>query len=128
MTDRINQVGLGTLGTATVAKPVTSQGENGTFAAMLSKEMGKSEGQQVAFSKHAMERAQERGIEVTPNLMDRLNDSVEKAQSKGATNILAFDRSLAFIINVPNQRVITTMSQDEMKENIFTNIDGAVML
>ena len=33
-----------------------------------------------------------------------------------------------FIINVPNGRVITTMSQDEMKENIFTNIDGAVIL
>ena len=41
---------------------------------------------------------------------------------------LALDRSLAFIINVPNSRVITAMSQEEMKENIFTNIDGAVIL
>ena len=55
-------------------------------------------------------------------------DSVERAEAKGATNILALDQSLAFIINVPNGRVITTMSQDEMKENIFTNIDGAVIL
>lgn len=68
------------------------------------------------------------GIEVTPNLLDRLTDSVERAEAKGATNILALDQSLAFIINVPNGRVITTMSQDEMKENIFTNIDGAVIL
>ena len=50
------------------------------------------------------------------------------AQAKGATNILALDQSLAFIINVPHNRVITTLSQDEMKENIFTNIDGAVIL
>ena len=65
---------------------------------------------------------------MTPTLMDKLNDSVEKAEAKGATNILALDRSLAFIINVPNHKVITLMRQDEMKENVFTNIDGAVIL
>ena len=71
---------------------------------------------------------EERGIEVTPTLLDRLADSVERAQAKGAVNILALDRNQAFIINVPTARVITTMDQDEMKENIFTNIDGAVIL
>ncbi len=60
--------------------------------------------------------------------MERLSNSVEKAQEKGATNILAFDDSRAFIINIPYGRVITTMSQEEMRENIFTNIDGAVLL
>lgn len=95
------------------------------FAAAFQKELDRA---QVAFSKHAMERAEERGIAVTPNLLERLTDSVERAQAKGATNILALDQSLAFIINVPNGRVITTMSQDEMKESIFTNIDGAVIL
>ena len=82
----------------------------------------------IAFSKHAMSRAEERGIEVTPALMGQLASSVEKAQAKGATNILAFDATRAFIINVPHGRVITTMSQEEMEENIFTNIDGAVLL
>ena len=53
---------------------------------------------------------------------------MERAQAKGAVNILALDRNQAFIINVPTARVITTMDQDEMKENIFTNIDGAVIL
>ena len=60
--------------------------------------------------------------------MDKLTDSVERAQAKGARNILAIDQSLAFIINVPNNRVVTLMRQDEMKENVFTNIDGAVLL
>ena len=100
----------------------------GGFGMALQQELARAEARQVAFSKHAMARAEERGIEVTPTLLDRLTDSVERAQAKGATNILALDRSLAFIINVPNSRVITTMSQEEMKENIFTNIDGAVIL
>lgn len=98
------------------------------FGEVLQKTLDQEQARQVAFSKHAMARAEERGIEVTSHLLDRLTNSVERAQAKGATNILALDRSLAFIINVPNNRVITTMSQEEMKENIFTNIDGAVIL
>lgn len=82
----------------------------------------------IEFSKHAMQRAEQRGIEVDDHLLTQLSDSVERAQAKGATNILAFDAQRAFIINVPYGRVITTMSQEEMKENIFTNIDGAVIL
>ena len=82
----------------------------------------------INFSKHALARAEERGIELTPDLMDRLAGSVEKAQEKGAKNILAFDSTQAFIINIQYGRVITTMSQAEMRNNIFTNIDGAVLL
>lgn len=82
----------------------------------------------IEFSKHARERVQARGLEVTTTLLDRLADSVERAQAKGAVNILALDQGQAFIINVPNNRVITAMDQTEMKENIFTNIDGAVIL
>lgn len=84
--------------------------------------------QGIAFSKHAMARAEARGIQVDDTLMSQLSDSVERAQAKGATNILAFDATRAFIVNVPHGRVITAMSQEEMKENIFTNIDGAVIL
>ena len=102
--------------------------ESGGFDELLRQKLGQEQAPTVAFSKHARERAEERGIEVTPTLLDRLTDTVEKAQAKGATNILALDRSLAFIINVPNSRVITTMRQDEMRENVFTNIDGAVIL
>jgi len=84
--------------------------------------------QTVEFSKHAIERAEERGIQVNDELIHQLSDSVEKAQTKGVTNILAFDSTRAFVINVPNYRVITAISKDEIKENVFTNIDGAVIL
>ena len=103
-------------------------GGQNAFGTMLRQQLTEKGQQTVNFSKHALERAEERGIELTPNLMERLTNSVEKAQEKGATNILAFDDSRAFIINIPYGRVITTMSQEEMRENIFTNIDGAVLL
>ena len=109
---------------------VPQRGPAGGFGAMLQQELEKQpeQGQGVEFSKHAISRAQERGIEVTPDLMDQLAGSVIRAQAKGATNILAMDAEKAFIINVPNARVITAITQEEMKQNIFTNIDGAVFL
>ncbi len=106
--------------------------EKGQFGALLRQQLEQAAApasvSPIAFSKHAINRAEERGIEVTPALMSQLAGSVERAQAKGATNILAFDSTRAFIINIPNGKVITTMSQDELKDNIFTNIDGAVHL
>ena len=105
-----------------------TQAASGGFQAALQQELERAQTKQVAFSKHALSRAEERGIEVTPSLLERLTDSVERAEAKGATNILALDQSLAFIVNVPNGRVITALSEEEMKDSIFTNIDGAVFL
>ncbi len=41
---------------------------------------------------------------------------------------MAVDAQRAFIINVPQAKVITAITQEEMKESVFTNIDGAVFL
>lgn len=115
-------------GPAETGRAQTSQ-TGGGFDAVLRQELERTQTRQVAFSKHALSRAEERGIQVTPTLLERLGDSVERAQAKGATNILALDQSLAaFIVNVPHNKVITALSQAEMKESIFTNIDGAVFL
>ncbi len=99
------------------------------FGGLLQQEMTKAvPAREVAFSKHAMSRAEERGIEITPSLMDQIRGSMVRAQAKGATNILAMDSEKAFIINVPHAKVITAITQDEMKDSVFTNIDGAVFL
>ncbi len=103
----------------------------GGFGGLLAQELRRTAAAQapeVAFSKHAIERAEQRGIEITPSLIDQLKGSMVRAQAKGATNILAMDGEKAFIINVPHGRVITAIGQDEMKESVFTNIDGAVFL
>lgn len=123
MIDRIGRI-QGVQSGISPEVPAAAKAGGDTFGAVFQRELERTQSRQVAFSKHAMARAEERGIEVTDTLLDRLTDSVERAQAKGATNILALDRSLAFIIS----RVITAMSQEEMKENIFTNIDGAVIL
>ena len=131
MMDRIRQVQQAQQlqqAAAAAAAAGRTAAEGGGFGAMLQQELEKQPEQDVQFSKHAITRAEERGIEITPSLLDQLKGSMVRAQAKGATNILAMDTEKAFIINVPHGRVITAITQDEMKDSVFTNIDGAVFL
>lgn len=104
----------------------TNTGNSVPFAELLQKEAGSP--QSVQFSKHAALRVQQRGIEMTEGLLSDLNQAVKKAQEKGAKDVAVIGASGAFIVNVPNNVVITTMSGAEMKDNIFTNIDSAVLI
>ena len=84
--------------------------------------------QEVQFSKHAKERIDQRGIEVTTTLMNDLNNAVAKAKQKGAKDVVIIGPKEVFIVNIPNNIVVTTLSGAEMKNNIFTKIDSAVIL
>lgn len=107
-----------------ITKP--QQTENSGFADALKKELDKSSG--VKFSKHAMERIQSRGVEMSPQVVESLNQAVTKAREKGCKDIAVIGQANAFIVSVQNNTVITTMNALEMRENIFTNIDSAVIL
>lgn len=102
------------------------------FGTLLREQLDKNSGidrnKAVQFSKHAQERVAQRGIEVTPELMSELSEAVRKADAKGVKDVVIFDTVNAFIVNVPNKTVVTTMSGSEMRDNVFTNIDGAVIL
>ena len=84
--------------------------------------------QELQFSKHAKERIDQRGIEMSSTLMNDYNNSVEKAKQKGAKDVVVIGPKEVFIVNVPNNIVVTTLSGAEMKNNIFTKIDSAVIL
>ena len=90
------------------------------------KTLVKSEG--LKFSKHAQKRVEQRGIELTENLMQSLNEAVDKARQKGVNDMVVIGEKGAFVVNVANNVVVTTMTQSEMKENVFTNIDGAILI
>lgn len=96
------------------------------FDSILKRELKKDQG--VQFSKHATLRVQERGIAVTENVVHDLNQAVQKAKEKGAKDVVVIGQNGAFIVNIPHNIVVTTMSKAEMQENIFTNIDSAVLM
>ncbi len=85
-------------------------------------------GSEIKFSKHATQRLDERNIVLSEDQSQRLEEGVLKASEKGITDSLVLVDDLAFIVNVPNQTVVTAMDQTKSEENIFTNIDGAVIV
>lgn len=82
---------------------------------------------EVVFSKHASERIKERNIEVSTDVTEKLNEAAEQATAKGLKNVLVMIDNQAFIISTMNNKVITAVNSQDLKENIFTNIDGAVI-
>lgn len=80
------------------------------------------------FSKHAMGRLADRNIELSSSQLERLQSAAQKAGQKGIRDSLVIMDQLAFIVNVPNQTVVTAMDSRETMDNIFTNINGAVII
>jgi len=80
------------------------------------------------FSAHAEKRLQQRNITLDEEKMAKLESAVSKAEAKGAKESLILMNNLAFVVSVPNKTVITAMDQAGMKENVFTNIDSAVIV
>jgi flagellar operon protein len=52
---------------------------------------------------------------------------VDRAEEKGARDSLVLLRDMAFIVSVSNRTVVTAMDGERLKENVFTNIDSAVI-
>lgn len=88
----------------------------------------KNSAEDIRFSKHAAQRLSSRNIELTDGQVERLKQGTAKAQQKGIRESLVIVDQLAFIVNVPNNTVVTAMNQQDTAENVFTNIDGAVIV
>lgn len=83
---------------------------------------------ELKFSKHADARLNERHINLTTEQLQRLNDGARKASEKGIGESLMIMDDLAFIVNIKNSTVVTAIDSKASEENIFTNIDGAVIV
>ena len=83
---------------------------------------------ELSFSKHAAMRTEERNIQVTGEDLNKLGEACSKAGEKGIKEALFIMNDSAFIVNTPNRTVITVVDKNDMKNNIFTNIDGAMFL
>jgi flagellar operon protein len=91
------------------------------FADVLARTSG------VTFSRHALERLQRRGIELGEQTLARLGDGVERAAGKGSRASVVLVDGTAFVVAVPNRTVVTAVDPEHMREQVFTNIDSAVI-
>jgi flagellar operon protein len=105
-----------------IKKQVQGQSD---FESILKEQVEQQQG--VKFSKHAELRLQSRNIQLSDVQKDKINQAVKKAEEKGVRDSLVLMDNMAFVVNVKNKTVITAVNSEELKSNVFTNIDGAVI-
>lgn len=86
------------------------------------------ENDELKFSKHAKERIESRKIELGIEDVNQIKKALSQAKLKGVNTALILMNDTAFIANIKNNTIITTVTKDQLKENVFTNIDGAVII
>jgi len=96
----------------------------GDFKTLL---QGALETSEVKFSGHAKDRLKNRKVELDEGKVKRLNSAVERAREKGSNESLIMLDDVALVVSVKNNTVITVMTGDTIKDNVFTNIDSAVI-
>ena len=99
-----------------------------SFEEVLKQKQEVTENSELRFSTHATMRLADRNINLSKEQSERLESGVTKAGEKGIHESLVIVDSLAFIVNIPNRTVVTAMDRNESADNIYTNIDGAVIM
>jgi flagellar operon protein len=80
------------------------------------------------FSKHANMRLSARDINLSDSQIKRVEDGVLKAKIKGVRDSLVIVDDVALVVNVQNKIVVTALNKEQNDGNVFTNIDGAVIV
>lgn len=70
----------------------------------------------------------DRNIRLSAAELTQLEEAVASARAKGSRESLVMMSRAAFVVSVRNQMVITAVDQESMKQNVFTNIDSAVIV
>jgi flagellar operon protein len=107
--------------TATHQAARTAEGQS--FNQILAQELSG-----VKFSQHAIQRLSSRNIQLDGGALARISGAVDKAAQKGARDSLILMDNLALVVSVKNRTVITAMDGANIRDNVFTNIDSAVIV
>ena len=113
------------VGPAAPQPPTVPAQDAGSFADALSGALGSDA---LKLSGHAQSRLSSRGIEMDAAAWDRVKGGVDRAAAKGARESLVLMDDVALVVSVKNRTVITAVDKGSLKENVFTNIDSAVIV
>jgi len=102
----------------------SAEADKKSFQQILAEQLN----QPIRFSQHAQQRLKSRNISLSAEAMARLSAAVAKAEQKGARDSLVLMDNLALVVSVKNRTVITAVDGENLKENVFTNIDSAVIV
>ena len=115
--------------TGSTAPAASSAPSGPSFDQVLASQFAAGAAQaKLKFSGHAQQRLASRNINLTNDDLQKIGDAVTRAAAKGARESLVLTDKAALVVSVPNRTVITAVDKSQLKENIFTNIDSAVIV
>lgn len=100
--------------------------QTNSFASTLQEALQQSD--KLIVSKHAQMRLQERGIVIDDAGWNSISERVNESKQKGVKEALVLLKDAALIVSAKNNTVITAMNRDEAKSQIFTNINGTILM
>ncbi|MDE5412961.1 TIGR02530 family flagellar biosynthesis protein [Alkalihalobacterium chitinilyticum] len=98
----------------------------GNFHDILQTEINSSNG--IKLSKHAEKRMQDRGISINQDQWTAIEHKLREAKSKGISDSLVVLNHAALVVNANNNTVITALDRTEASAQIFTNINGTILI
>lgn len=102
------------------------QGNQAGFAAQFQSVMQSNES--LAISKHAKQRLEQRGININQARWEQIGEKVMEAKRMGVKESLVLLEDVALIVSTKNNTVITAMDRNEATTQIFTNINGTILI
>ncbi|MBT1071944.1 TIGR02530 family flagellar biosynthesis protein [Pelotalea chapellei] len=96
-----------------------------SFATVLDQKLPS---QGIKFSQHAQDRLKARNISLSASDIANLEGAVNSVAQKGGKESLVMMGDAALVVSIKNRTVVTAMDKSQMKGNIFTNIDSAVVI
>lgn len=84
--------------------------------------------EELKISKHASERINERNIAISDSEWQEITERVFEARDKGVNQPLVLMEQAALIVSAKNGTVITALDRSEARQQLFTNIDGTIVL
>ncbi len=103
-----------------------TQNTGNTFQDILQEKVNENDTQALKFSKHANLRLYDRNLNLTQNQMERVQNGVNEARTKGINDSLVLVDDIALVVSVKNNTVITATNKNQ--SSVFTNINGAVIV
>lgn len=109
-----------------VEKPTQEQIKDSEFGHLLKDKIEKQN--TISLSTHAAKRIQERNLEMDSKEIAKLNDALKKLETKGGQDSLVITDQAAYILDVPNKKIVTAIDKENILDNVFTKIDSTVMV
>ncbi|MCD5322688.1 MULTISPECIES: TIGR02530 family flagellar biosynthesis protein [Pontibacillus] len=82
----------------------------------------------IKLSKHAKQRLQERNLHISDAEWEAMANRMKEAKHKGVTDSLVLMKDKALVVSTKNNTVITAMNKKEATSQVFTNINGTIVM